>query len=114
QPVAADFDDSALRRDINAVQSTLRSQSSALEALQGFDHRATEQNLSNLARQFVGLEQRVDTLGSASGQHWRLAEAEYLLRLAHQRTLLGNAGTETLALCEAADAILRQQDAPAL
>ncbi|HEY7885031.1 MAG TPA: uroporphyrinogen-III C-methyltransferase [Cellvibrionaceae bacterium] len=114
QPVAAGFDDAALKRELASVQSTQATQASSLQALEAIDHRATAQALTNLARQFAELEQRVDALGSASGQHWRLAEAEFLLRLAHQRTLLGNTGAETLALTEAANAILRQQDEPAL
>jgi uroporphyrin-3 C-methyltransferase len=59
------------------------------------------------------LVQRLDKLTGASREDWRLAEAEYLLRLANLRLTAMQDINSARHLLEAADGILREQDDPA-
>lgn len=59
------------------------------------------------------LVQRLDKLTGASREDWRLAEAEYLLRLANLRLSAMQDINSAQRLLEAADGILREQDDPA-
>lgn len=59
------------------------------------------------------LAERLDRLLGESREHWRLAEAEHLLRLASLRLKALQDITSAESLVKAADDILREQDDPA-
>lgn len=74
------------------VQSAQRSQSEVISQM--------EQRLNRVDR-------RLSAIASTDREDWKLAEAEYLLRLANQRLVLERDGRNALALAETTDAILR-------
>lgn len=57
---------------------------------------------------------RMQTLSSVNRDDWKLAEAEYLLRLANQRVLLERSSSNAVALAQTVDDILRNLDDPEL
>ncbi|MEX2961919.1 uroporphyrinogen-III C-methyltransferase [Microbulbifer sp. TYP-18] len=73
-----------------------------------------QQQLAQLQRTVTAQSNRLGQLGNVSRDDWRLAEAEYLLRLANQRLLLERDSGTALSLLEEADNILRQVDLPDL
>ncbi len=74
------------------VQSAQRSQSEVISQM--------EQRLNRVDR-------RLSAIASTDREDWKLAEAEYLLRLANQRLVLERDSRNALALAETTDAILR-------
>ncbi len=71
-------------------------------------------NLNLLAEELNKNSARVLALTSTSHDQWKLAEAQFLLRLANQRILLEKDSQNALALALSADNILRDVDQPEL
>ena len=102
-------------QDFHDLQKTVHSQSE-----NKFDASTLEQKIETLAKtpgidveQFAALHSRVDSqqkrlqsLSNTSRADWKLAEAEYLLRLANQRILIERSTLGAEALLESADKIL--------
>lgn len=63
--------------------------------------------LSSLEQRMNRVDRRLSAIASTNREDWKLAEAEYLLRLANQRLVLERDSANALALAETADAILR-------
>lgn len=111
-----------LRASLSEQSATLRQQETQLERLptqigdklerelQGELSQARtgqSERLDQLERQFSRVERRLQSIASTDREDWKLAEAEYLLRLANQRLVLERDSGNALALAETADAILR-------
>jgi len=73
-----------------------------------------EQTLAGLRVQVLNMSQVVDQIPGAKLNDWKLAEVEYLLRLANQRVQLQHELLAAKALFNAADKILHELDDPAL
>lgn len=69
--------------------------------------RGQSEVLSSLEQRMNRVDRRLSAIASTSREDWKLAEAEYLLRLANQRLVLERDSANALALAETADAILR-------
>lgn len=70
--------------------------------------------VSDLSQRLENINGRVASMSSVSRDNWKLAEAEYLLRLANQRVLLERTSSNAVALAETVDDILRQLNDPEL
>jgi len=68
----------------------------------------------SLDQKLMGLNSIVQQLPGARSEDWKLAEIEYLLRLANQRLQLQQEVSGAEALMKAADTILAELDDPAL
>ncbi len=64
------------------------------------------QALESLQQRLNNTDRKLNTITGTNRQDWKLAEAEYLLRLANQRLLMENDASNALALAQAADRIL--------
>ncbi|WP_339898094.1 uroporphyrinogen-III C-methyltransferase [uncultured Gilvimarinus sp.] len=106
------FDASAIESDINSVKRQLGLQGQELQKLQAEGDDSSQ--LNNLARQQAAMERRLEALSDTSRDDWKLAEAAFLLRLASQRMLIEHNSSEAIALTQAADTILRDQQDPDL
>lgn len=73
----------------------------------------TEQ-INGLRRQLSSQQKKLASLSTTDRDDWLLAEAEYLVRLANQRLLMGKEVKGALDLLAAADEIARQLDDTAL
>lgn len=71
-------------------------------------------SLNLLAEEVNKTSARVLALTSTNRDSWKLAEAQYLLRLANQRILLEKDSQNAIALALSADGILRDVDQPEL
>lgn len=60
----------------------------------------------------LSLESRVNRLNTTSKEDWKLAEAEYLIRLANQRLLLESDNNAAISLLSSADDILKALEDP--
>ncbi|WP_341936938.1 uroporphyrinogen-III C-methyltransferase [Marinimicrobium sp. C2-29] len=104
---------------------TLEQQSSQLEQMpqrlrqqvqQDLEQVLREQNsdqselLANLEQRLNRVDRRLSAIAGTNREDWKLAEAEYLLRLANQRLVLERDSQNALALAQTADAILRDLD----
>ncbi len=69
--------------------------------------RGQSELLSSLEQRMNRVDRRLSAIASTNREDWKLAEAEYLLRLANQRLVLERDSANALALAETADAILR-------
>jgi len=76
--------------------------------------RESDQRLQQLEQNLSGLNRRLSRIAGGDREDWKLAEVEYLLRLANQRLVLENDAHNALALAETADRILRKLDNPDL
>lgn len=101
------------------TEQTQRSAQSAqalnarLAALPGAEVLSEQQRLlADLQTQQQTLSVRIDQVLGASRQEWRLAEAEYLLRLASLRLSALQDVNSARALVQASDQILRDHDDP--
>ncbi len=96
-----------LKSELQSLEST--TQRNLESQLQGLQQRQQEQiqvlqsALQNQRRQLLELR-------STDRSDWSLAEAEYLVRLAHQRLLMAGDVESALALLSSADAILLELD----
>ncbi len=66
--------------------------------------------LANLEQRLNRVDRRLSAIAGTNREDWKLAEAEYLLRLANQRLVLERDSQNALALAQTADAILRDLD----
>ncbi len=64
------------------------------------------QALATLQERLNNTDRKLNAITGTNRQDWKLAEAEYLLRLANQRLLMENDASNALALAQAADQIL--------
>ena len=113
-PVGPGVDLAPLEQAQAELGESLNAQAEALEALRAAQPVDQAEALTTLGQQLADVDQRVTAMAGVSREDWKLAEAEFLLRLANQRVLVGHNTREALALTQAADDILRQQDDPAL
>ncbi|GAB3485093.1 uroporphyrinogen-III C-methyltransferase [Azotobacter salinestris] len=106
--------EAALSSQMDALKQSERSITSRLSQFPARseleEHKRTMAMLESGQEKLV---QRLDKLTGASREDWRLAEAEYLLRLANLRLTAMQDINSALRLLEAADGILREQDDPA-
>lgn len=72
------------------------------------DSEQTGQRLDKLAQTVSALQQQLAALRDTDRDQWKLAEVEYLLRLANQRLQLGGELDSAQALLESADDILQK------
>lgn len=75
---------------------------------QQLEQQAQEGNLAleNLQQRLNNTDRKLNAITGTNRQDWKLAEAEYLLRLANQRLLMENDASNALALAQATDRIL--------
>jgi uroporphyrin-3 C-methyltransferase len=106
------FDPSAINREVNTVKRQLGQQNERLKQLQA--ERSDTSKINNLATQLAAMERRLQAFSDTSRDDWKLAEAAFLLRLASQRMLIEHNSSEAIALTQAADNILRDQQDPDL
>lgn len=69
--------------------------------------RGQSEVVASLEQRMNRVDRRLSAIASTNREDWKLAEAEYLLRLANQRLVLERDSANALALAETADAILR-------
>ena len=72
------------------------------------------QRIDSLQQQLSSQQKRLHSLSTTDRDDWLLAEAEYLMRLAHQRLLMGKQRDSAMQLLTAADAIIKDLDDHAL
>lgn len=114
----------SLQSDINAALQRVDQQSENARLLQREVDRmvaaAKQQQLQNdevmqlVKKQLQSQHRRLQSLSTTDRDDWLLAEAEYLIRLANQRLLMGKEVAGALELLDAADAIARELDDSAL
>lgn len=92
-----------LQRELDASADRVRQQ-----------HQAAEQQIDSLQSQLQRQQKRISSLSTTDREDWLLAEAEYLLRLANQRLLMGKEVSGALKLLQGADDIVRELDDQAL
>lgn len=104
-----------------SLEQRARDEQNSLRELQGdvekslVEQQEQVQNTINLlAEELNKNSARVLALTSTSHDQWKLAEAQFLLRLANQRILLEKDSQNALALALSADNILRDVDQPEL
>lgn len=98
-------------RDTRAQQESL---STALEQQLADQQAAVQSNLGELAQRLDNTTARVLALSNVHRDDWKLAETEYLLRLANQRVLLERNSGNAVALAQNVDEILRDLNDPDL
>lgn len=113
-----------LQTELMNVQQQLQSQNSASRDLQReldqqklIDENQQKQMLqvvNHLQLQLASQQKRLQTLSTTDRDDWLLAEAEYLMKLANQRLLMGKELSGAADLLAAADEILRDLDDSAL
>lgn len=91
-------------------------QAMELELGQQFSRQqeTVQSTVSDLSQRVENINGRLASMSSVSRDNWKLAEAEYLLRLANQRVLLERTSSNAVALAETVDDILRQLNDPEL
>lgn len=105
------FDPAPLERQLAELHQRYLSLEKAGKAT---DEQARQRLLEQFGRQLASVEGRVNAMSGTSRSDWKLAEAAFLLRMANQKVLLEHNSSEALAMCRAADAILKAQDDPGL
>ncbi|MDX9875078.1 MAG: uroporphyrinogen-III C-methyltransferase [Spongiibacteraceae bacterium] len=106
------------------LQATVQNQVTALERLRErfaderaaarSDRRELRQQLETLSGQLQRQAQRLNELSQSDRTDWRLAELDYLLKLARQKLLLGDNPLLAAELLESVDATARDLDDPEL
>lgn len=106
------------------LQSAVQGQATALERLRErladeraegrSDRRDLRQQLETLNGQLQRQAQHLSELSQSDRTDWRLAELDYLLKLARQKLLLGENPRLALEMLESSDAIARDLDDPDL
>lgn len=92
----------ALEEEIKSLESDIGAGRSQLELIK----RETESGIEQLSLSNEDLLQQVANLGRTDRDDWKLAEVEYLLRLAHQRVVMGGELNSAASLLTNADNIL--------
>lgn len=98
---------------VEPIQSALSKVIPALKKLETDDQNAQE-NTAKLGAQITSVRKQLSRLKNTSKEDWKLAEAEYLVRLANQRLLMEKDidGAEKLLI--SADSILAEMKDPIL
>lgn len=116
----ATLDAAALRADVERLDGTARAQAERI-AQGGRERAALRTEIARLERALAAAEAAppvsqppAPSAPPPTPKRWRLAEAEYLLRIANQRLLLERDAAGAIRLLRAADAILAALDDPAL
>lgn len=107
-----------LQQQLQEQQRTLASQQKALgdeveQQLAQQDEKLQEK-LTDIGQRVENTTARVLAMSSVNRDDWKLAEAEYLLRLANQRVLLERNSGNAVALAQTVDEILRDLNDPDL
>jgi uroporphyrin-3 C-methyltransferase len=111
-PAPKAFDPSGINRQLSELKQQLAAHSKRLKQLQ--NQRSDTSDIQRLGSQLAAMQQRLQAFSDTSRDDWKLAEAAFLLRLASQRMLLEHNSGEAIALSQAADRILRDQQDPDL
>tara|TARA_R110001599_G_scaffold353837_1_gene599635 strand:- start:4150 stop:5463 length:1314 start_codon:yes stop_codon:yes gene_type:complete len=106
--------DSALSGQMEQLANSQRRGQQSMQArLEGLPDGAQWQQMQSLAAELQrsqrALSQELDVIRGDARADWKLAEAEYLLRLASLRLLAAQDVESTTELLEAVDSILREQ-----
>ena len=72
------------------------------------EEQLLQQQLNSIQLKQTDLQRQLQTLSTTDRADWLLAEAEYLMRLANQRVLMGSDVNSALDLLMAADEIMRE------
>lgn len=105
-----------LRTQLQQQQRNLQTQQQSLSA--DIEQQLTQQDervqnvVVELTQRLDNTTERVLSLSSVNRDDWKLAEAEYLLRLANQRVLLERNSGNAVALAKSVDEILRDLNDP--
>lgn len=99
----------AIRGDDPRAEAALAETRRVASMIDSIDAR-----LADLSLRTQVVQAALAELPRADRDDWLLAEAEYLMRLANQGLLMGREVRGAAALLRAADAVLRDQDDPAL
>ncbi len=108
----APFDATPLKRQLTALQNQNETLETRLEQLANSE--IDPSIVRALAADVGSVQSRLDAMADTSRDDWKLAEAAFLLRLANQKVLVEHNSSEALALAQAADKIIKDQDAPGL
>ncbi|MCR8922483.1 uroporphyrinogen-III C-methyltransferase [Dasania sp. GY-MA-18] len=95
-------------------EATLREQLDAQLRVSQQQQLQLQEQLNSLDLTVKGQQQRLQSMSSTDREDWLLAEAEYLMKLANQRLLMGKELEGAAELLAAADDILRDFDDAAL
>ncbi|UTF58701.1 uroporphyrinogen-III C-methyltransferase [Gilvimarinus sp. DA14] len=106
------FDAGPLERQLAELQQQNNTLSRRLEQLANAE--IDPQLVRSLAADVGSVQSRLDAMADTSRDDWKLAEAAFLLRLANQKVLVEHNSSEALALAQAADKIIKEQDDPGL
>lgn len=105
-----------LRTQLQQQERNLQTQQQSLSA--DIEQQLTQQDervqnvVVELTQRLDNTTERVLSLSSVNRDDWKLAEAEYLLRLANQRVLLERNSGNAVALAKSVDEILRDLNDP--
>lgn len=107
------IEQAALKQHLNILnqQSTGQTQQSTRQQVQ---MENTQQALTSMQGQLAFMQQTLNQIPGARLDDWKLAEVEYLLRLANQRVYLQQELAGASALLDAANQILAALDDPSL
>lgn len=95
-----------LDKTVSQQHSQLADFKQQLQA-EGSQQQQLLEQLAQLQRQLHRQQQQIQQLSTTDRDDWLLAEAEYLMKLAHQRLLMAKDISGAQQLMEAADTILR-------
>lgn len=99
-----------INQKLDETVSQQRSQIAGFKQLlqtEGSQQQQLLEQLAQLQRQLQMQQQQIQQLSTTDREDWLLAEAEYLMKLAHQRLLMAKDISGAQQLMEAADSILR-------
>lgn len=108
----------SLQDQLHQQQQAMAMQRETLEA--DIDQQIAQQqtavhaSLNDMGQRVESTAKRVLAMSSVNRDDWKLAEAEYLLRLANQRVLLERNSGNAVALAQTVDDILRNLNDPDL
>jgi uroporphyrin-3 C-methyltransferase len=103
------FDSSQIEANLVGLSERIETVDVGLSAAQRESaevRQLTEGDIDRLAMENADLMQRVVEIGRTNRDDWRLAEVEYLLRLAHQRVVMGGELASAEALLADADNVM--------
>ncbi|MFT5690880.1 MAG: uroporphyrin-3 C-methyltransferase, partial [Oceanicoccus sp.] len=99
---------------VRTLQRELDRQTEVSSHRQSTSRGELDDQLNQLRRQLASQQKRLLSLSTTDRADWLLAEADYLMRLANQRLLMGKEIAGALDLLAAADDIVRDLDDSAL
>jgi uroporphyrin-3 C-methyltransferase len=95
-----------LSAQLEAKIGTLEGELGAARQQMQASRQQTEGEMEQLSRDSLALLSQVSELGRTDRDDWQLAEVEYLLRMAHQRVVMGGELRSAASLLSTADNIL--------